>query len=155
MTQANIFVHFKPLIHDELNRLDDEERIRRGEPVSINRRHGRLRTNQAAPPSNRRVTDEEVFRIAAAQGDLAEVRKLLEAKRDILHKQDENGWQAIHEAVRGGHIDVVKYLVQQGADIGHKVKNGGSTLWLAKENFKSDHEMVRYLLSIGAPVDHI
>jgi ankyrin repeat protein len=36
---------------------------------------------------------------------------------DIIHARDENGWQAIHEAARGGFLEVVKYLVVLGADI--------------------------------------
>jgi ankyrin repeat protein len=30
----------------------------------------------------------------------------------LLNSKDENDWQAIHEAVRGGHTDIVKYLVK-------------------------------------------
>eukprot|EP01039_Chlorochromonas_danica_P005605 gene5605-6172_t len=154
---ANIFVHFKPLIHDELNRLDDEQRILRGEPVAINRRHGRLRTTQgaAAPPNSRPSSDDEIFRIAAARGDMGTVRKLLEKNKELLHKEDENGWQAIHEAIRGAHTEIVKYLVEHGAQLSHKVHRGGSTLWLAKEHLPSNHEIVRFLMASGAPVDHL
>lgn len=151
--KANIFVHFKPLVHDELNRLDDEERILRGEPISINRHHGRLRSNQAAPPSSRRISDDEVFRTAASRGELAEVRRLLEAKGDLLNKQDENGWQAIHEAVRAGHTNVVKYLIDRGADINHKVKSGESLMSLAKEHLPDGHAIEEILISAYAPED--
>lgn len=38
-------------------------------------------------------------------------------RTDIIHARDENGWQAIHEAARGGYTDIVKYLVELGADV--------------------------------------
>ncbi len=38
-----------------------------------------------------------------------------------LKQKDNNGWNPLHEAVRGGHLQVVKFLVkQQGMD---KVSN--------------------------------
>lgn len=86
---------------------------------------------------------------------MATVRKLLEKNKELLHKEDENGWQAIHEAIRGAHTEIVKFLVEQGAQLNHKVHRGGSTLWLAKEHLPNNHEIVRFLMSSGAPVDHL
>ena len=37
---------------------------------------------------------------------------------DAINLPDANGWNAIHEASRGGHLEAVKYLVDNGADIG-------------------------------------
>ena len=47
---------------------------------------------------------------AAARGDVEQVQRILSHKKKniILHAKDENDWQAIHEAGRGGHIDTVK-----------------------------------------------
>eukprot|EP01039_Chlorochromonas_danica_P005604 gene5604-6171_t len=146
---ANIFVHFEPLVHEEMNQRDDEERTLRGEPITITRHHSRMRTNKL----KNFAADEEIFRIAAAQGNLREVKRLFDAKPQLLHKQDENGWQAIHEAVRGGHLETIEYLVSKGADLSHRVKNGGAVLWLARESFREDHEVIQYLRDIGAPDD--
>ena len=30
-----------------------------------------------------------------------------------LKQKDNNGWNPLHEAVRGGHLDVVKFLLKQ------------------------------------------
>jgi len=48
---------------------------------------------------------------------LSYLRKLGGKHTDIIHARDENGWQAIHEAARGGFLEVVQYLVMLGADI--------------------------------------
>ncbi len=70
---------------------------------------------------------------------------------DLLQRRDENGWQVVHEAVRAGHADVVRYLVEHGADIGATTNNGGNLLWWARRTLDEDHEVIRYLVSIGAP----
>lgn len=82
---------------------------------------------------------------AAATGDIGAVQSLVRNKPALINLKDGNGWQAIHEgslkfvvwyaqfigcfmylikmmllqilAVRGGHIDVVKFLVENGSDI--------------------------------------
>ncbi len=53
---------------------------------------------------------------AAATGDL-QVLIAIEAKDPALLKaKDHNGWTPLHEAVRGGHLDCVKFLIQHGLD---------------------------------------
>ena len=69
----------------------------------------------------------------------------------LIDAADENGWQAIHEAVRAGDLEMVQYLVQLGADVGAKVDNGGSALWIAKHFLDYDDPIVNYLIDIGAP----
>mmetsp|Transcript_4113 Transcript_4113/g.8317 ORF Transcript_4113/g.8317 Transcript_4113/m.8317 type:complete len:94 (-) Transcript_4113:168-449(-) len=59
---------------------------------------------------------------------------------------------ALHEAARGGHVDVVEYLLERGLDINqrtHKGK-GGSPLWWAKKIHGDDHPVVKYLKEKGA-----
>jgi hypothetical protein len=146
---ANVFVHFQPLLHEELNLKDDEHRVLQGEPISITRHHSRMRSSKLKTLT----ADEEAFRIAAAHGNMQDVKRMLDRKISLLHSKDENGWQAIHEAVRGGHLDVVKYLIEQGADVSSKVRAGGSAMWVAKGQLSAGHEVIRFLQSIGAPND--
>jgi len=99
-----------------------------------------------------RPSGQSALHVAAADGDLEEVEKILgNHSTDILNSKDENDWQAIHEAVRGGHTEVVKYLVAMGADIGATTSTGGSVLWWAKRLLESDHPIIQYLSGIGAP----
>lgn len=90
--------------------------------------------------------------IAAGEGSLQKCIKILGNKQtDIITARDENGWQAIHEAARGGHLDVLKYLIEKGADVTAKTSEGGTPLWWAKRSLHEGHQVILYLESIGAP----
>lgn len=56
--------------------------------------------------------------VAAAAGDVDEVERLLGNQHtDLMTVRDANGWQAIHEAARGGHLDVVRYAFRYDSDL--------------------------------------
>jgi len=71
--------------------------------------------------------------------------------KDILFSVDENGWQPLHEAVRGGHTYVVEYLLKEGADVNARTGHGkgGSALWWAKKTLDDDHPIVVLLVKNG------
>ncbi len=155
---ANIFVHFEPLDHAEMNKIDDEERILRGEePLYVKRRHGSQRSLRAPANNNQKKKEDlirdkgSLIRIAAATGNLDEVHRLLIHNPELVHDSDANNWEALHEAIRAGQTDCVKYLVEMGSDVGSKVKDGGTALWLARRELPNGHEITEYLESIGAP----
>jgi Ankyrin repeats (many copies) len=57
----------------------------------------------------------------------------------------------IHEGARSGHLEVVKYLVENGADVNAKTtKGGGTPLWWAKQNLEDEDPVISFLESIGA-----
>src|SRR5687768_993503 len=53
---------------------------------------------------------------AAGQGDIAKVRALIKNQPAAVNAR-EGGTTALHEATRGGHLDVVKLLVASGANV--------------------------------------
>jgi ankyrin repeat protein len=64
-----------------------------------------------------------------------------------------HSWTPLHEAVRGGHIEVVKYLLEQGADKDACTGvngDGGTPLWWAKQTHGTDHEVITHLMDMGA-----
>jgi hypothetical protein len=67
-----------------------------------------------------------------------------------LHKEDRNGWRPLHEAVRGGQVEVVQLLLLYGADLNHITKTGVSPLNIAKEYLAEDHPMIYFLEGLGA-----
>ena len=141
------------------------------EPLFIRRRHGgssfrALRNllgggsndEDAAPPQDpseqeipQEITPGFQFMKAAADGDLDLLHDMLAKDPKLIHYSDQNEWQALHESIRSGKLEVVKYLIEQGADIGWKVKGGGASLWLAKQVLPKNHEVVAYLQDLGAP----
>lgn len=62
---------------------------------------------------------------AAQYGDLERVRKLINDSWDA-DTRDSAGYTALHYAARNGHMDVCKFLIDQGADI-NAVTRGGVT----------------------------
>lgn len=99
--------------------------------------------------------------IAASEGNLAAVEAILDSfdsgsvngsdNNDMLHARDANDWQAMHEAAAAGHLDVLMYLVERGADVGAVTRDGGTALWWAKKALKPGHPVISYLEEIGAP----
>ena len=55
------------------------------------------------------------------------------------------------QAARGGHLEVVKLLVDNGADFNAKTAGGGGTvLWWAKQTHGEDHPVITFLEELGA-----
>jgi prolyl 4-hydroxylase len=127
---ANIFVHFEPIDHNEMN---------------------------AAALSENKIVDHEheyTLNRAASKGSLSVVKALLnDVNRLKLHERDANGWQPIHEAARAGHLEVVKYLIEQGADARSMTLSGETPLWWARESLGEDHPVVRYLAGVVGALD--
>ena len=97
--------------------------------------------------------------LAAARGDLNLVQKLITAttndkKMSLINAQDYNNWQPIHEASRNGHVHIVKWLVEQGCEIGKSTtpQGDGTPLRWAQMSLNSDHPVVVYLKQINAPL---
>lgn len=147
---ANIFVHFEPIDHAEMNEIDAQSRalLPGQEPLAVRRRHGgSLRSNVVSED----MDDSRKVMLSAARGETNMLRRLLTKSHDLISFSDENDWQPLHEAVRGGHLETVKYLVDSGADIGAVVKGGGNALDVAKETLSAGHEIIAYLKSVGVP----
>jgi ankyrin repeat protein len=54
---------------------------------------------------------------AAKHGNAGEVRAIAHGHPDLINQRDELGATALHHAAFGGHSDVVRALVEQGADV--------------------------------------
>ena len=88
----------------------------------------------------------------AQQGDVEGLRVLAKKNPKALHKKDSNGWLPLHEAVRSGSTDAVKFLVDNGSDInaGTNHGEGASPLALEIQELTERHPVSRYLMDLGA-----
>lgn len=90
----------------------------------------------------------------AQQGDIDGLKGLIKANPKALLRKDRNGWMPIHEAVRAGSKDAVKFLVDNGSDMNSRTHHGegSSPLALAIEVLTERHPVSKYLMEIGAAV---
>jgi len=92
--------------HDAVAALLEETRARRGR----------------TPPSDTR--EDHPIHIAAGAGDVRRVRELLDADPSLVNQGDRRGGTPLHRATAGSARDVVKLLLDRGADI-HAIHGAG------------------------------
>jgi ankyrin repeat protein len=64
---------------------------------------------------------------AVKRGALEEVRAIVQSRPDLIHAKDETGATALHYAAFDGRRDIVRLLVQFGADINATDDKFGAT----------------------------
>jgi prolyl 4-hydroxylase len=162
---ANIFIHFEPTgrklgdtSDDYLEELDDfyPPYLLPNSPevpqwTSDNPQGWQTRTSSPAAPVQQ-IHAPEAHK-AAAFGDVERLMMLAKRSKLNLHRKDVNGWQPIHEAARAGNKEVVELLIKHGvqkdARTGHR-EDGCSPLNIAMRSLDADHEVILFLMSIGA-----
>ncbi|WP_167882252.1 ankyrin repeat domain-containing protein [Leptospira langatensis] len=89
---------------------------------------------------------------AAALGNEERVRELIEGNPSLVHSYSPDGWTPLHLSAHFGHISLIKYLLDKGADIHAKSKSkfslGNTALHSAVASWKTD--AVALLLEYGA-----
>ena len=84
-------------------------------------------------------------------GHLRVVKHLVENGADV-NMQDHHGFTPLHLSVRGGHLDIAAYLIEEGeADVNLPAKSGYTPLASAAENGNLD--IVDYLIDHGADLN--
>lgn len=176
---ANIFVHFEPTGHSLRHNAKMEEEkgdvhakyrdsLARGvgghesdnngglppyiQPGSPEETHWR-KTHPSGQKSARKsfTTGSTSAHAAAREGKVDEIQQEIKKNKAVVNAKDENGWGPIHEAARGGHLEVVKLLIENGADFNAKTAgSGGTVLWWAKQTHGDDHPVIDFLEELGA-----
>jgi len=90
--------------------------------------------------------------VAAGRGDVAVVKRLLEAGADLFAVGGRAGGSALHKACQGGHLEVVRLLVEAGAFIDAATATTGHTPIIEAIWFKWP-EVVQYLADQGASLN--
>uniref|UniRef100_A0A131Y1G2 Putative ankyrin repeat and dhhc-type zn-finger domain protein n=1 Tax=Ixodes ricinus TaxID=34613 RepID=A0A131Y1G2_IXORI len=90
---------------------------------------------------------EEKLREAACYGDEEAVITLVERNVRINSQHDINGWTPLHWACKRGHVAIVRYLLNQGADPTLTTLKGETPAML------TDNEDIRALIGDTGPAE--
>jgi prolyl 4-hydroxylase len=157
---ANIFIHFEPTgrkladhTDSYLDELDDllPPYIIPGSP-EVEKWKSRNPNGWKIPSPSAAHVDVPAGHAAAANGDVDGLAEIAKTDKKMLHQQDRNGWQPIHEAVRAGHVEAIEFLLDYDADINARTNKGkgGSPLNVAIKILAVDHPVTKFLIANGA-----
>ncbi|XP_053105456.1 ankyrin repeat and SAM domain-containing protein 6 isoform X2 [Hemicordylus capensis] len=107
-------------------------------------------------PAQANVTNDDgasPLMIAAVTGQLSLVQLLVSRNANIDKQDNVHGWTALMQATYHGNKEVVKYLLNQGADVNLRAKNGYTAFDLIMLLNDPDAELVRLLASACMQVD--
>lgn len=65
--------------------------------------------------------------------------------------RDDAGWAGLHYAVRGGNVDMIRWIASCGVDLNDRICGGVTALHIASKN--SNYPCVQFLLSRGVDVN--
>jgi len=88
---------------------------------------------------------------ATTEGDLNSVKLLVESDNQLLNLKDINARTPLHWACRGVHFEIIKYLVDKGADLNATDVNGMIPLHSVAS--RGHAEAVRFLIEKGSLVN--
>lgn len=88
---------------------------------------------------------------AVSDGDLDSVKKIVEAYPEAVNSSDDKGNTPLHIAVLEAKVDILQYLITNGADINAKNRQSMSPLYYACLEKKTD--VVQMLVQHGADVN--
>ncbi|EDL02359.1 ankyrin repeat and sterile alpha motif domain containing 6, partial [Mus musculus] len=91
--------------------------------------------------------------LAAVTGHLPLVQLLVEKHADMDKQDSVHGWTALMQATYHGNKEIVKYLLNQGADVALRAKNGYTAFDLVMLLNDPDTELVRLLASVCMQVN--
>ena len=97
------------------------------------------------------VATNAAFISACKEGSVTEVDRLLHAPQNPDIRDEENNCTGTHWAARNGHLDVVRLLLEAGADKHAVMRYRATALHVAAQNGHLD--VVRLLLAAGADKD--
>jgi ankyrin repeat protein len=98
---------------------------------------------------------EKPIHHAAYNGDLEKVKEIIEMDPNEINVQDASGFTPLHLASGKGHIEIVEFLLNHGADTESEIFNGDTPLLVASRYaINGKYETIKILLEHGAKVNH-
>jgi len=99
---------------------------------------------------------EKQIHHAAYEGDLKKVKEIIDRDPNQINVQDVQGFTPLHLASSKGHIEIVEFLLNHGADTELEIFNGETPLMVAARYARNgqQYETIKTLLEHGAKVNH-
>ncbi|MFZ5952186.1 MAG: ankyrin repeat domain-containing protein [Candidatus Rifleibacteriota bacterium] len=97
------------------------------------------------------ATERNDFLKAAENGDLAKLKKMVEAMPEIIKTRDKDEWTALMYAARFGKVKAVEYLLTKGASVEETDGEGQTALHHAAWSGRKD--VCEFLVKKGAKVN--
>lgn len=138
--------------------------VKQGADFTVQRKHGTPWLQSAAVSGNERMmtwvmsqgarvddTDsngDQAIHVAAEFGRLESMRYLVEHRADIRASVTERYMEPVHFAVMGGHVSVLSWLKENGADLKANMSGGLTPLGAANEMVEKNlipYEVVSFL----------
>jgi ankyrin repeat protein len=102
--------------------------------------------------NNKIDLNEEILK-AAENGDIHRVKECLKIDKNLLQIHDSDGYTALHRATYNNHIEVVKLLIESGANVSSRTSDGWQPIHSAA---KWGHiQILDLLVSCGAHVNAV
>jgi prolyl 4-hydroxylase len=154
---ANVFIHFEPVgpMYGQVEYNGDlPPYVIPGSEEEANWRQSNPQGHKLSSVMafNTGSTDAHHF---ASLGQAEELQRALDANEEMINVRDKNGWMPLHEATRSGDVEVVKLLLDRGADVNARTgttAQGGSALYYAHIYHGKDHPIVPLLKEREAKV---
>jgi ankyrin repeat protein/L-ascorbate metabolism protein UlaG (beta-lactamase superfamily) len=87
---------------------------------------------------------------AAARGDLAKIKELIQANGKLIGSRDSNGRTPLSVAAWHGRVELIKFLAARGADTNARDRNGLTPLFSALDRGKT--RVAGILINLGADI---
>jgi ankyrin repeat protein/poly(3-hydroxybutyrate) depolymerase len=75
------------------------------------------------------LDDRADLSLAIRQGNLAAVRSIVERNPGLVKSADDSGFTPLHIAATAGHVDIIEYLLDRGADLEARTAGGQTPLF--------------------------
>lgn len=114
-------------------------------------RHGQNKLEEALEKVKQRP---QIIK-AAEKGNMEQVKTLLKQDPNLINVRDGFGCTPLHSACSGGHIEVVKLLLSQGAKVDAMAEDRSTPFSRAVGSVHANKEVVKLLLSQGVDVNNV
>ena len=78
------------------------------------------------------------FRIACGDNEMGPIRRYVSDQGDDINYAAGGGWTGMHLAANNGHVEVCRFLVENGADTGKRNDDGKTALDDAREGGRGE-----------------